>query len=88
MVDSIRPFSDLDQHQAVITPERLYIRLPSAADPQLRKVRLALSFFPGEQGVVLFFEDTKKRLGGKCHIQPALLADLEERLGKGNVVVK
>ena len=54
----------------------------------MRKVRLALSFFPGEQQVVLYFEDCKKLVGSRCEIHPALLKDLNERLGEENVVVK
>ena len=57
-------------------------------DPRLRKVRLALSFFPGEENVVLYFEDCKKRVGSRCAIRPSLLEDLRERLGEENVVVK
>ena len=66
----------------------LYLRLPSREDPRLRKVRLALSFFPGEENVVLYFEDCKKRVGSRCAIRPSLLEDLRDRLGEENVVVK
>ena len=87
MVDSIRPLSKLGK-EAVEEGQTLYLRLPSREDQRLRKVRLALSFFPGEQQVVLYFEDCKKRLGSRCLIHPALVKDLTERLGKENVVVK
>ena len=87
MVDSIRPLGELSgapvQHQ-----QTLYLRLPSREDPRLRKVRLALSFFPGESPVVLYFADCKKRVGSRCQIHPALLEDLRERLGEDNVVLK
>ena len=49
---------------------------------------MALSFFPGEENVVLYFEDCKKRVGSRCAIRPSLLEDLRERLGEENVVVK
>ena len=87
MVDSIRPLGGLEPAREG-GGERLYLRLPSREDPRLRKVRLALSFFPGESQVVLYFEDCKKRVGSRCEIHPALLADLRERLGEENVVVK
>ena len=87
MVDSIRPLGDLDSLSAEAR-QTLYLRLPSREDPRLRKVRLALSFFPGEEQVVLYFVDCKKRVGSRCQIHPALLADLKERLGEENVVVK
>jgi len=86
MVDSIRPMGDLGA-----TPQsagKLYLRLASREDPRLRKVKLALSFFPGEEQVVLYFEDCRKRVGSRCQIHPALVADMEERLGKENVVVQ
>ena len=86
MVDSIRPLDDLDQPQG--GGKTLYLRLPSREDPRLRKVRLALSFFPGESQGVLYFEDCKKRIGSRCLIHPALIQDLTERLGQENVVVK
>ena len=86
MVDSIRPLGDLGPGQE--KEERLWLRLPNREDPRLRKVRLALSFFPGESQVILYFEDCKKRVGSRCQIHPALLADLRERLGEENVVVK
>ena len=87
MVDSIRPLGDPGdapvQHQ-----QTLYLRLPSREDPRLRKVRLTLSFFPGESPVVLYFADCKKRVGSRCQIHPALLEDLRTRLGEENVVLK
>ena len=88
MVDSIRPLNDLEPVAAPGQAETLYLRLPRREDPRLRKVRLALSFFPGEDPVVLYFEDCKKRVGTRCQIRPSLVADLKERLGEENVVVK
>ena len=38
--------------------------------------------------MILYFEDSKKRIGSRCELHPALLADLRERLGEENVVVK
>lgn len=67
---------------------KLFIRLPGLDDPRTRKVKLALSFFPGEQPVVLYYQDIRKQSKGYCMIHPSLLADLRERLGEGNVVVQ
>lgn len=86
MVDSIVPLSQEVQPQE--EPERLYIRMPSREDPRMRKVKLVLSFFPGESQAILYFTDTKKRFGTRCLIHPALIQDLKERLGEENVVVK
>ena len=86
MVDSIVPLGQEPQPQE--KPERLYIRMSSQEDPRLRKVKLVLSFFPGESQAVLYFADTKKRFGTRCLLHPALIQDLKERLGEENVVVK
>ena len=86
MVDSIRPLGEPVPVQG--GGEKLWLRLPSQEDPRLRKVKLAMSFFPGESQAVLYFEDCQKRLGARCQIHPALVEDLKQRLGEGNVVVK
>ena len=86
MTESIRPLGDLKPQKG--GGDRLYLRLPSREDPRLRKVRLALSFFPGEEQAVCYFSDTKKRLSTPCVIHPALTGELEELLGKENVVVR
>ena len=86
IVDAVRPLSNLEE--IVGGGETLYVRLPSREDPRLRKVRLALSFFPGQNEVKLYFEDCKKLLGSRCEIHPALVKDLTQRLGQENVVVK
>lgn len=86
MVDNLRLLSALEEGKT--GGETLYLRLRSQEDSRLRKVQLALSFFPGTEQVVLYFEDCKKRLGSRCEIHPALVQDLKERLGEENVVVK
>ena len=99
MVDSIRPLSDLDVpgRTAVSSPpaatpdgkpRTLYVRIPSADHPLCRRVKLLLTMFPGNERIVLYMEDTKKRLGAPCLIHPAFVAELEEQCGKENVVVK
>ena len=87
MVDSVRPLGEpaAGEREKLKT---LYLRIPSQDDPRLRKVKLALSFFPGKQQAVLYFTDSKKRFGTRCMIHPALVEDLTERLGEENVVVK
>ena len=47
-----------------------------------------LSFFPGESQAVLYFADTQRKLGARCLLHDALIQELEERMGKENVVVK
>ena len=90
MVDGISPLQDnmdaLDAEPK--NGRRLYLRFPHREDPRLRKVKLVLSMFPGEEPIILYFEDCKKRVGTYGQIHPALVEDLAGRLGTENVVVK
>ena len=88
MTDSIRPLNDLDAEAVAAGSQKLYLRFPNREDPRLRKVRLALSFFPGESQAILYFEDCKKRVGTRCQLHPLLIEDLKERLGEENVVIQ
>ena len=82
MADEIRPLDTPEAEERREAGERkLFIRLPGPDDPRTRKVKLALSFFPGEQPVVLYYQDIRKQSKGYCMIHPSLLADLIERLG-------
>ena len=44
--------------------------------------------FPGRERMILVFADTGRRLGAECVIKNSLLRELEELLGRENVVVK
>ena len=87
MVDSLRPLGT-PREQKETEGGTLYLRLPSREDPRMRKLKLALSFFPGESPVVLYFEDCGRRVGTRAQLHPALLQDMRERLGEENVVLK
>ena len=91
MVDGISPLQDnmeVPDAGQKNNVRRLYLRFPNREDPRLRKVKLVLSMFPGEEPIILYFEDCKKRVGTYGQIHPALVEDLTGRLGKENVVVK
>ena len=66
----------------------LWVKLPSASDPMLEHIRLLLTMFPGREPIILYCEAEKKRLGAKCVIHEALLAELKELLGEKNVILK
>lgn len=66
----------------------LWVKLKSEACPEYERLKLILIMFPGKQDMKLYFEDTKKRLGAKCVIHPALIQDLKEMLGDESVVIK
>ena len=68
--------------------ETLYLRLPSESGKLFPKVRAMLNMFPGNNGVVVYFADSKQRRGSRCALADSLLRELTNTLGEGNVVVK
>lgn len=92
MVDQIRPISDL----GVIEPEpekpkgekKLWVKLDTQENPALKRIELILKMFPGKEQMIIYCEKEKKRIGAMCVIHDALVAELKEMLGDGNVVVK
>ena len=93
VVNRARPISDFQEQQRV--PEdikrfgtTLYLRLPSMEDKCFGKVRAILNMFPGDKQVVLYFTDTKQRRGTKCILDNTMIEELENLLGRENVVLK
>ena len=66
----------------------LFVKLPSRGDPAMRKLELLLTMFPGKEPLVIWCEAERKKIGARCRIHPALLQELRDMLGEGNVVVK
>ena len=67
---------------------KLYLRFPGAEDPRLNRVKDLFVLFPGQQAAVLYLADSKRRLGARCQIHPAMVQELRELLGEENVVVQ
>ena len=67
---------------------KLYLKLPSEDSLEFSKTRAILRMFPGDSQVVLYFADTKVRRGTQCSIRENMLHELENLLGRGNVIVK
>ena len=67
---------------------KLWVKVPGQGHPAFNHIKLVLNMFPGTESMVVYFEDTKKRVGAKCVIHPALIEELQELLGAENVVVK
>ena len=91
MVDTVRPLSDLNEPGASEPPKKerkLWLRLPTADPRLLRRIELLCEMFPGRERLILVFADTGRRLGAECVIKNSLLRELEELLGRENVVVK
>lgn len=90
-VDTIRPISDLNAPASSAPPppaQKLWVKLPSLSDPRLKRIELILTMFPGNNQLIIYGEREKKRIGSPCLIHEGLILELEEMLGKENVVVK
>ena len=74
--------------EAVRKDQKLWVKLPARDDPRLHRIELLLTMFPGEQQMVIFCEREQKRLAARCIIHRALVQELRDMLGDGNVVVK
>jgi len=98
VINRVRPISDYadnltrEEVLAEAVPQQLagtlYLRLDSQADPRCRKVKAIIKMFPGESAVVLYFADTKTRMGSRCALDQRMLRELKSVLGDENVVVK
>ena len=77
-----------DPAERPVGVDTLYLRLPTEQGPLFRKIRAILNMFPGPNATVLYFEDTKQRLGTKCSLDSIMLNELISVLGSENVVVK
>ena len=98
VINRARPMSDFANQEPIPEPDApkqnrihqgtLYLRLPSEDQKLYPKIKAILNMFPGESGVVLFFEDTRQRRGTRCVIMDSMLSELKNVLGEANVVLK
>jgi len=100
VINRVRPISDYadsltQQEAAAEAPPvakplygTLYLRLTSQSDPRCRKIKAIIKMFPGDGTVVLYFADTKTRMGSRCALDPRMLRELKTVLGEENVVLK
>jgi DNA polymerase-3 subunit alpha len=95
LVDSAVPLEDVglmpkDDPKPAAAPKvrTLYLRLPTMGTNQDRRVRAVLQMFPGKVQTVLFYADTRQRVGIGCQMDPLLLEELCDLLGQENVVAK
>ena len=99
LVDAVRVLGQDTEGQAVqpdrstpkavkemdFTGKVLYVKLEASQFNWLCKL---FQMFPGEDRAVLYFPESGQRKGGTCTLHTALVAELEEKLGKENVVLK
>ena len=99
VINRARPMTDFTQ-EPPIQPEaaprtsaepfsgKLYLKIPTQDCPECRKTKAIIKMFPGDSEVVLYFADTKRRLGSRCMLAENMLTELKNLLGNENVVVK
>ena len=97
VVNRARPISDFANNPVPEEPLQkapqvqngtLYLKLGSESAPEVRKVKAILNMFPGENGVVLYFADTKVRRGTRALLAESMIRELKNLLGEANVVLK
>jgi len=97
VVDRLRPLEDAEERAPAERPRpqqsggkarKLYVRLKGEDDPAYARIQLILVMFPGQEQMVLYMADTKKKLGARCVIHDALVRELEALVGEENVVVQ
>ena len=69
-------------------PKTLYVKLSGESDPRQERLKLVLDMFPGRERLVLYYADVKKTVGTTCIIHDALVKELAEMFGEGNVAVR
>ncbi len=91
VVETIRPIDDasvLSNDAPPIRDSKLWVKVKSAEEPVLKRIKLILSMFPGKQQMIIYCEKEKKRIGTFCLIHQSLTEELKELLGDENVVIK
>ena len=66
----------------------LYLRLPNEDCKEFRKIRAIVNMFPGDGQVIVFFADTRKRMGVRCMLHGSMIGELKRLLGEENVILK
>ena len=91
----ITDFSEAPENAQPVRPEEpkistgtLYLKLQSEDDPNYPKVRAVVNMFPGDSLVKVFFADTRKIRGAQAALDGRMIRELENVLGKENVVLK
>lgn len=91
MVETLRPMTDIEPLNREEMPKEektLWVKLSSKDDIRFQKIDKILQMFEGEERMIIYCEDTQKRLTARCLIHDSLVKELKEMLGGENVVVK
>ena len=89
VADSIRPISDAGTPEmpAEHRQRTLWLRLAREDARLLRRIELLQEMFPGRDRMIVYFADSKRKIGADCVIRESLLAELRALLGADNVKV-
>lgn len=68
--------------------KKLYLRVKSEQDETYRLLQEMLDAFPGKQTVILYFEDTGKKLKGSIDADERLLVRITDFLGQENAILR
>jgi len=66
----------------------IYVKLQSEDSQEYEKLKQIHMMFPGNERMVIHFNDSKKNVGAKCIIHEAFVKELSVMLGEENVVVR
>ena len=83
MVDRVLP---LGEPVSAGAKQTLWVKLTDGGAP-LVWLRRLLGMFPGQDQVIVYLADQKKKLHSYCQHHQALIAELDEVLGQENVVL-
>lgn len=74
--------------QEISQGSTLYLRLPNEDCREFRKIKAIVNMFPGDGQVIVFFADTRKRMGVRCMLHGSMIGELKRLLGEENVILK
>ena len=88
IVESLRPLGDAELPGENTKPQTLWLKVPSKDDPRMHRMELVKIMFEGDERMIVYCEDTKKKYTSGCLIHEAFVDELKELFGDENVVVK
>ena len=88
MVDSLRPLTDAEAPGDPQKPRTLWLKVPSKDDLRMARVELVHIMFEGNERMIVYCDDTKKKYTTGCIIHEAFVNELQELFGNENVVVR
>ena len=82
------PRREEEPAQEIPQGSTLYLRLPNEDCREFRKIKVIVNMFPGDGQVIVFFADTRKRMGVRCMLHGSMIGELKRLLGEENVILK